>query len=88
MSDFGPCTKSLEMSHLRTHHRKSNLATGSSCFSDRLRRDEDTLGSVPKQSLKAFEDLGLSDTEISRYFNVPIQSVKRVRRACKLDEAD
>lgn len=43
---------------------------------DQLRKDLQVLGPTPKTCLETFVDLGLSDREIARYFNVPHSSIK------------
>lgn len=36
-------------------------------------------GPMPKTSLEVFADLGLTDSEIARYFNVPQTCITRLR---------
>lgn len=46
-----------------------------------------TLGPTPKRSLESFVDLGLSDTEIARYFKIPSEVVEQLREVWEIDEA-
>jgi len=46
---------------------------------DHLRQHIEALGPAPKNSLETFVDLGLSDCEVARYFNVPPACIIKLR---------
>lgn len=46
-----------------------------------------TLGPTPKRCLETFADLGLSDTEIARYFRIPDDVVTQLRDIWKIQSA-
>lgn len=47
-----------------------------------------TLGPSPRQALETVVDLGLSDADIGRYFNIPHGNVYRLRQIWKIERAD
>ena len=49
-----------------------------------LRNDLTALGPLPMRTLTAFVDLGLSDAEIARYFDLPAASVAKLRTIWQL----
>ncbi|MCO4846500.1 MAG: hypothetical protein KC448_00830 [Yoonia sp.] len=44
-----------------------------------LRQHINALGVMPKTSLEVFADLGLSDGDIARYFEVPLTCITKLR---------
>ncbi len=46
---------------------------------ERLREHANALGCMPRHSLFAFIGLGLSDSEIGRYFKIPESSVMALK---------
>ena len=46
---------------------------------ERLRKDLTALGPLPMRTLTAFVDLGLSDAEIARYFDLSAASIVKLR---------
>ncbi|EEB82698.1 hypothetical protein RGAI101_4003 [Roseobacter sp. GAI101] len=48
------------------------------CRAQYLRQHVATLGPKPKKSLEAFVDLGLTDGEIARYFNMPKTCISKL----------
>ena len=51
---------------------------------ERLRNDLIALGPLPMRTLTAFVDLGLSDAEIARYFDLPAASIAKLRTIWQL----
>ena len=51
---------------------------------ERLRNDLTALGPLPMRTLTAFVDLGLSDAEIARYFDLPAASIAKLRTIWQL----
>ena len=50
----------------------------------RLRNDLTALGPLPMRTLTAFVDLGLSDAEIARYFDLSAASIAKLRTIWQL----
>lgn len=54
-------------------------------LSGQLQKYMHTLGPTPKRCLETFADLGLSDAEIARYFQIPHDVVTRLRETWNID---
>ena len=51
---------------------------------ERLRNDLTALGPLPMRTLTTFVDLGLSDAEIARYFDLSAASIAKLRAIWQL----
>ena len=65
----------------------STSSTPRAELTNQLQKYMHTLGPTPKRCLETFADLGLSDSEIGRYFRIPYEVVTQLREVWGIDDA-